>query len=131
MARKKLLLISEQGQMLVMILIYMLVAVMITTAAITMLYVTTQSAEKISQGSNTLDVAESGAETAIIKLLRDPSYTGETVPIASGTATITVTGTGNSRTILSDGVRGNFRRRIQVEIDYSNNILQVVSWREI
>jgi hypothetical protein len=121
----------QRGQMLVMMLIYMLVALMITTAAITMLYITTQTSEKITQGSETFDIAESGAETAIIKLLRDPNYSGETLPIGNGQATITVTGTGSARTIYSEGVRGNFRRRLEIEIDYTDNILEVNSWKEI
>lgn len=117
--------------MLVMLLIYMVIALMITTAAITMLYITSQSVEKINQGSTTFDVAESGAETAMIKLLRDPDYSGETLQIGNGQATITVSGTGSARTIISDGVKGTFRRKIRVDVDYSNNILQVLSWKEI
>lgn len=121
----------QRGQMLVMLLIYMVIALMITTAAITMLYITSQSVEKINQGSTTFDVAESGAETAMIKLLRDPDYSGETLQIGNGQATITVSGTGSARTIISDGVKGTFRRKIRVDVDYSNNILQVLSWKEI
>ena len=108
----------------------MVVAVIITSAAVSLLVVTSQSSEKLSQGSNALDIAESGAETAMIKLLRDPSYAGETLPISDGQAVITVTGT-NPKTVIAEGIRGNFRRKIQVEVDYTNNVLTVVSWTEI
>ncbi len=120
----------EKGQMLILLLIYMVVAVIITTAAVSMLVVTTQSSEKLSQGSNALDIAESGAETAMIKLLRDPTYTGETVPVSDGEASITVSGS-DPVVIISEGRRGNFTRRIEVQVDTTDNVLSVISWKEI
>ena len=120
----------QQGQMLIMLIIYMVVAVIITTASVSMLVITSQSADKLSQGSNALDIAESGAETAMIKLLRDPAYTGETFAISDGQAIVTVTGT-NPKVIVSEGIRGNFRRKIQVSADYTNNVLTVSSWQEL
>lgn len=121
---------KNNGQTLVILLIYMVVAIIITTASIALVMNSSSSTDKIYQGTNSLNIAESGAETAMIKLLRDPNYIGETLPIGNGQAVITVSGT-NPKTILSKGTLYNFTRTIQVIVDTTNNTLTATSWKEI
>lgn len=121
---------NETGQTLVLLLIFVVIAITITTASVAMMVVNVKATSKLEQGSTALDVAESGAETAMIKLLRDPTYGGETVPVGSGQAVITVTGT-NPKTVLSKGTVNNFTRSIQATVDYTNNVLTVTSWKEV
>jgi hypothetical protein len=75
-------------------------------------------------------VAESGAENAIIRLLRDPNYTGETLTVGTGTAVITVTGT-TTKTIISSGTNGSYLRKVQIVVGYVNNVLTISSWEEV
>ena len=126
----KKILINQQGQTLIILLIYMLIAVLVTTASIAHVINSSRGTDKVYQGANSIDIAESGAETAMIKLLRDPNYVGETVTIGNGQAEITVTGT-NPKTIISKGTLNNFTRKIQVIVDTSNNKLTATSWKEI
>lgn len=119
----------QSGQTLVLLLIFMVVAIMITTASVAMIVTNIKATDKVSQATTALDVAESGAETAIIKLLRDPTYTGETLSVEEGQAVITITGT-NPKMIVSKGTLYNFTRSVEVTIDTTNNILTVTSWRE-
>jgi len=121
---------KQQGQTLIILLIYMVIAIIITTASIALVINSSRGTDKVYQGANSLDIAESGAETAMIKLLRDPNYIGETVAVGNGQAVITVTGT-NPITIVSKGTLNNFTRTIQVVVDTSNNTLTATSWKEI
>lgn len=121
---------EQKGQTLVILLIYMVIAVVVTTASIALVINSATGTDKVYQGSNSLDVAESGAETAMIKLLRDPNYSGETLTIENGEAVITVSGT-NPKTVISKGTVNNFTRTIQVIVDTSNNTITATSWKEI
>ena len=121
---------KQQGQTLVILLTYMVIAVIVTTASIALVINSSKGTDKVYEGSNSLDIAESGAETAMIKLLRDSSYIGETLTIGNGQAVITITGN-NPKTILSKGTINNFTRTIQVIVDTSNNKLNATSWKEI
>jgi hypothetical protein len=121
---------KQKGQTLVILLTYMVIAVIVTTASIALIINSATGTDRVYQGSNSLDVAESGAETAMIKLLRDPNYAGETLVIDGGEAVITVSGT-NPKTVLSEGTVNNFTRTIQVIVDMSNNTLTATSWKEI
>lgn len=121
---------NNKGQALVLLLTYMLVAIVVTSASIALVLNSSVGTSKLYQGANSLDIAESGAETAMIKLLRNPNYTGETISVGGGQAEITVTGT-NPKTVLSKGTINNFTRTIQVIVDTSNNTLTAVSWKEI
>lgn len=113
-----------------MLLVLMTAGVVITSAAVVMIIVNSQAASKFSLGQDAYGIAESGAENAILRLVRNPSYVGETLTVGSGTATITVTGS-STKTIVSEGVRGSFRRKIQVVGSYVNNIFTPTTWTEI
>lgn len=121
---------KQKGQTLIVLLTYMIIAIVVTTASIALVINSSKGTDKVYQGANSLDIAESGAETAMIKLLRDPNYMGETLTVGSGQAVITITGT-NPKTILSKGTLNNFTRTIQVIVDTSNNTLTATSWKEI
>ena len=121
---------KNQGQTLIILLMYMIVAIIVTTASVALTINNSRGTDKLYQGTNALDIAESGAETAMIKLLRDPTYTGETLAIGTGQAVITVTGT-EPKTVLSKGTLNNFTRSIQIIVTASNSALTVVSWKEI
>ena len=120
----------QKGQTLVMLLILMTTGIIITSAAVILIIVNSQAASKFSLGEDAYAIAESGAENAILRLIRNPSYTGETLTVGNGSATITVTGS-STKTIISEGVRGDFRRKVQVVGGYVNNIFTPTSWTEI
>ena len=108
----------------------MVIAVIVTTASIALVINSSKGTDKIYQGANALDIAESGAETAMIKLLRDSSYTGETLTVGNGQAVVTITGS-DPKIILSKGTLNNFTRTIQVIVNTTNNVLTATSWKEI
>lgn len=118
------------GQALVALLVFVTMATVITAGAVAVAIINTQGAGKYAIGQEALQVAESGADNAILRLLRNPSYTGETVIIGDGQAQITVSGT-STKTIVSEGQVGDFRRKIQVIGTYQNNTFAITSWNLI
>ena len=119
---------SQSGQALVILLIFMAVTVIITMAAVTMIVVTSSGISGFEQSNIAYDVAEAGAENALLRLLRDPSYTGETLTVGDGTATITMTGSG-TQTITSVGRFNNYLRKIQVVV-MVDDVDTIQSWME-
>ncbi len=120
----------QKGQALITLLFFMVIAITITTASVIILFITISSATKFEQGTRSYYIAESGIENALLRLLRDPTYNGETMSVDDGTATITVSGT-SPYVITSIGEVGNFQRTLRAEADYTNGVLSVNEWREI
>lgn len=121
---------KESGQTLVSLMIFMVTAIIIITAAVAVIISNAKSTSKFYQGIVSYDLAESGIENAIIRLLRDPSYSGETLALGEDTVQIQVLGGGASPyTITSTSTNGNFKRTIQATASY-NNILTISSWEE-
>jgi len=120
-----------RGQALISLLFFMIIAMNVTAAAVVILVANSLSGTKFQQGSIAYQIAQTGIENAKIRLLRDASYTGETLPVGLGNAVITISKNGTQYTILSKGTIGNFIRQIQVVTTYSNNLLTVTSQQEI
>lgn len=130
MFNKKKFLDSDYGQALVSLLFFMVIAIMVTSAAIIILTNNSLTTSKNEQGTIAFYFAESGIENALLRLMRDPDYSGETLPIGEGNAVVQVT-QGNPIVILSTGINGNSIRKIQAQAAYSNYLLNVISWKEV
>lgn len=125
---------DQKGQALLTLLVFAIIGITITSAAIVMILVNSLSGTKQQQGEIAYEIAQSGADNGLIRTLRDPSYTGETLPVGSGSATITKNGSGtigNPYVIVSKGTNGNFVRTVEINATYQNNILVVTSRKEI
>ena len=118
------------GQTLVILLVFMAMAMTITISATVVTLVNTRAASAYSSGEDALSLAETGADNALLRLLRDPAYTGESMTIGNGNVTITVSGT-TTRSITSRGTSGGFVRTVQVTATMSNNTLVTTSWKEL
>lgn len=124
----------RSGQTLVFLLVFMAMSTIITTAAVVMIILNSRSATRMEQGIGTYQIAESGLEDALMRILRNPNYTTGGTPvtltIGSGTATITVSGVG-TKTITSVGTDGGFRRELNATAAFVNGSLLVTSWQEV
>jgi len=105
-------------------------AMAVVSAAVAVVISNTQSGSRYELGQMALGLAESGAEEALLLLLRDPSFAGETLTTVDGTATISVTGS-DPKTINSVATVEGATRKIQVVADYTVGVLEVQTWREI
>jgi hypothetical protein len=125
---------AQRGQALITLLFFAIIGITITSAAVVMILVNSLSGTKQQQGEIAFDIAQSGAENGLLRLIRDPTYTGETLPVGNGSAVITVTGSGtsgNPYVILSKGTTGIFMREEQIKATYQNNLLTVTSRGEV
>jgi len=122
----------QKGQALITLLFFTIIAVSILSAAAVMILVNSLNGTKLQEGSRAYEIATTGAENGLLRLMRDPTYTGETLPVGSGSAVIQVTSTnGTAYTILSQGQIGDFVRKVQINATYTNNLFTVTSQKEI
>lgn len=121
---------KESGQTLITLLVFMVIAVTIITSAVAVTIINSESTSKLAISEEAYLLAQTGADNAALRLLRNPNYTGESLSVGSGTVTVSVSGT-TTKTIVSEGVMGNFKRKIQAVGTFSNNIFTISSWSEI
>ena len=121
---------NQSGQALVVLLFFMIIAITLSTTAIAVVANNSLSVTRTEESTHALEIAEAGAQNALIRLIRTPGYSGETLTVSGGSATVVVTGV-NTKTILSTGVNGSYIRKIQVQVTFSGGILTVTSWQEV
>lgn len=105
-------------------------ALTVTIAAVFIFAANSSSLSNLENGVEVKQLAESGAEEALLKLERDPAYTGENYQVGDTTVTVTVTSSTNE-TIYVSATSNGLTRKVEVIANYSNNILTVNSWKEI
>lgn len=127
---------NHYGQALVSLLFFMIIAISISTAAVTLVLNNSIATSKVASGMTAYAVAESGVEEALLRLLRDPNYGNggvvQNIPVGTNNAAVTVNTAGSLKTITSIGTAGRFSRTLQVVTSYNSITLQLVinSWQE-
>ena len=117
----------KKGQALVSLLMFVVVAMTVISTTITTVISNTRAASVEEQSVDAYYVAESGAENALMRLLRDPNYSGETLAVGVNNAIVTVVG----NKITSIGNVNNLTKKIQVDVSYNDNQMVITSWKEI
>ena len=122
---------NQKGQTLVSLLI--IIAVTILAVASAIVSASLSSTTAITTISDKVYYsAETGAEEALIKLLRDPSYPGETLGLSGINVEITVSSPSpTEKVITSIASTNSIKRRVDVSVQFLNNILTVTSWDEM
>lgn len=121
--------LDNRGQTLIALLIFMMLAVTLTMTAVIVTVTNLQATTSFATGDQALDNARTGVENALLQLERKPTYKGETLTLPSGSAKITVSGSG-TLTIKSTGTSGNMQRIITATATYANNTVTLVSQTE-
>jgi hypothetical protein len=121
---------KQSGQALIVLLFFMIIAITLSTTAIAVVANNSLSVTRTEESAHALEIAEAGAQNALIRLIRNPAYGGETLTVGGGSATVIVTGT-STKKILSTGINGSFTRKIQELATFSGGILSVTSWQEV
>jgi hypothetical protein len=125
---------KQQALALITVLIFGALAMIVIIFGVTLMVVQTDSARQFLAAQKTLAIAESGMENALIRLLRDPNYSGEILTFPNGTATIIVTNDATSKTVTVTADSGNFLdsiRTIQAVVVEQSGQSIVESWREL
>jgi len=122
----------KSGQIAIMLILVLLVLTTITTAVVAIAFSTSRDTTTMSLGSSAYAIASSGAENAILQLLRNSNYVGESnLSVGDGSVTIIVTTNGTTKTILSTATVNNIVRSVSVDASLINGQLDVLSWQEI
>ncbi len=116
------------GQTVIALLLFMMLAIMVTTAAATVTITNIRANDQYTKGEQALMFAESGIDEALVRLTRDPDYAGGTIAFQDGTATISVSGT-SVKTIISHGTNNNYHRTVTVTAAVDGAVT-VTSWSE-
>jgi hypothetical protein len=118
---------SQKGDILVTLLFFMVISIAIITSIVFIVINTLKSGTNFEQGMLAYYAAETGIENALLRMIRNPNYSGETLTLDQGAVLIEV----NGNVITSTATVTNSIRQIQVETVYNNNILEISSWKEI
>lgn len=122
---------NQHGQALVLLLVFMVIAIIMTTMAVALVSINATAVSQVEQGDMALKLAESGADNALLRLMRNPMYSGtETFALDSGQVTATVSAT-NPIIINSEGRVGTFVRTASVSASFVKTVLTIHSWREV
>ena len=125
---------TESGQALVMLLFFIMIGITITTAAIFIIAGNSLSATNVNEGEIAKAMAETGAEKALLSVLRGnyvkEGTTQENIPLTGGEANITITSTNGTATIDSEGTAGNYIKKVRVTVT-KDGMMEVTSWKEV
>lgn len=121
--------INQYGYVLVTLLVVMVVAVVISSAGISLIVNNTQSSSRYQQGVTALKITESGMENAILRILRDPAYSGETLSVGGNPVMITVVGS-NPIQVTAQGQADQFTKQIDVTMSFADGVWTIDSWKE-
>lgn len=129
---------DKNGNVLITLIFFLSIAITLVTAAISIAIINFQGHESYREGNDAYFIAESGANNALLKLVRSGvgNYTNDTLSIDGGTATITVSETSNNGKqeviITSVGSYYGSQKTIQVSSYYDHtNVLKILNWEEI
>ncbi|KKS98181.1 MAG: hypothetical protein UV73_C0003G0123 [Candidatus Gottesmanbacteria bacterium GW2011_GWA2_43_14] len=121
---------NSQGFAMVILLFLMLLTVTIITAAVSLIILDSSSSTLIAASDSAKSIADSCMENAVIRLIRDPAYTGEELNINGGSCRISVLGS-TVKTATSEADFGGKNKKVEVNLNLNNNIVTLSSWKEI
>lgn len=118
---------NQKGYALITLLFFMTISLTIITGVVIVVLNNATATTSVEQRTIAYYAAESGAENALLRLIRDPNYTGETLIVDQGTVVIQI----NNGTIVSTASFANVIKKVQIQTLNTNNQLTVTSWKEI
>lgn len=120
---------KQPGNILVVVLVLMVVGITIVSMSLALVITTSQSMGGAMESDRMRAAVEGGIENAILKLLRNPSYAGESMVIDGVAVVVTVT-QGAQTTIIATATSGEYKQRYRVLLERISGVLTVVSWQQ-
>ena len=120
---------GQAGQALVMLLFFIMIGITITTTAIFIIAGNSLAANDVQQGEIARQMAETGAENALLQVLRG-NYANESITLPDGDVAVTITNADGTATIYSVGTAGNYIKRVRVTVT-KDGMMDVTSWKEV
>jgi hypothetical protein len=122
---------KNSGTSLISLLLIAVIGLTIAGGATMMVIINSQSGLKFQESTLAYALAQSGADNAMLRLLRDPSYIGESnLQMDGGTVDIAVSNINGGFIATTSGRVGNYIRKIQIRARYDENHVLVVDSRK-
>lgn len=118
------------GNILVVVLVLMVVGMTIISMSLALVISTSQSLGGAMTTDRVRAAAEGGVENAILNVLRNPEYAGETLVIDGLDVTSTVT-PGAQTIIAVTADHGAYTQSYEVVLERISGVLSVASWQQI
>lgn len=122
---------NKRAQTLVVLLIFIMVAITIAMTSVSILISNAESTRSAGQTMEAYYAAEAGIENASLQLLRNPNYTGEILQVSADTTVEIIVTHSSDYVVMATGTSGGFTRVIEAKLDYTDNILSIISWTEL
>jgi hypothetical protein len=123
--------INERGAAALISIVVVMALVVLVVTSVALAGLSTLEHGFAEQVSTDIILAdETCAEEAIVRLQRNSAYTGGSLTVGDVACTITVSGSGSTRTITIVGVEQNFTRRLQADISLSGSVSTITAWQE-
>ncbi len=122
---------KSKGHALITLLFFVAISTIVTTAAVIVLFNNLLNVTRFSESTQSYYIAESGIENALMQILRNPNYAGETLDLPEGEVVVSVTNNAGIYTINSTSTVGDSIRTVEAQATYTDEILTVTSMGEI
>src|SRR3989338_8263274 len=113
---------NSGGFALVILMFLMVLAVTVITAAVSLMILGSSSSTLLISGDSAKSIADSCIENAVIRIIRDPAYSGESLAVNEGSCQITVTGL-TDKTVTAEAHYGNKKKKVEANLNLNNNII--------
>jgi len=121
---------NSGGFALVILMFLMVLAVTVITAAVSLMILGSSSSTLLISGDSAKSIADSCIENAIIRIIRNPAYSGESLDMNEGSCQISVTGSTN-KTVAAEANYGDKKKKVEVNLNLNNNIVSLISWKDV
>lgn len=122
--------LNSQGNALITLVFFTVIAITIITASALVLSANLLSTSSVEQGTQAYYNAESGAENGMLSILRNPQITGtQTMTFDNGTASVNINPTPD--VIISTGTSGKSTRTVKVITSHDPDGIHITSWQEV
>ena len=123
---------KDSGQILTSVLVFMAFGLSVIALSVALTVINMQNTAKYSQSEQATNYAEAGVEEAILRLIRDSTYSGGNLLLATDASiTIQVTANGDDRAITSTAIYNGFTKKVLAQVSLANSTATLVSWKQI
>lgn len=120
----------SKGQALIPLLILVIIVLSLGTAAIELAISNVLIDRSFQEGLTGYYTTEAALENGLLRILRNPAYSSESLQIGDASCTIEITGT-SPKIITSRCDNNRWVRKIQAEASFANGIMTVANVREV
>lgn len=113
---------------MIAMLYIMMIGILVTTGAVYALISNTQSSTLYESGTQSYAAAENGIENALLRLIRNPAYPGETFVMDGDQSAVVTVSTSSGIIITSSGTYGNTLKQVEAKVHYNGGTLIIDSW---